>query len=297
MQATGLYALQGSSGSQATLQRLTQETGVEVAKVQDDVKAKKQQVRAFRDVLCNYSMKKSKGLRWTPTSVHKRKTQQTALITAVISNNHRQAMSIHTDVDWADCQPLARSTPRPPVSSTLHSIPSDSSPPPNPPLSEEHDGGAKLQPAWDVSLNIVRIYIMRNLYEDDSCATWRYTALIYVVFLPDSQSHRLAAFKSALKAIVVKRVYDGKYCKQLRVVERAPGACWLLSHGQAHKSREVWLGLDRPPPCLLFVLVDAWGCHLLGSAKSLDLISRKFCLARHIRGSTNLGRTCLLTLS
>uniref|UniRef100_A0A7S3VT47 V-type proton ATPase subunit G n=1 Tax=Dunaliella tertiolecta TaxID=3047 RepID=A0A7S3VT47_DUNTE len=43
----GLYqkkVSEGSSGSQATLQRLTQETGVEVAKVQDDVKAKKQQV-------------------------------------------------------------------------------------------------------------------------------------------------------------------------------------------------------------------------------------------------------------
>eukprot|EP00983_Pelagomonas_calceolata_P079784 1154868-Pelagomonas_calceolata.AAC.5 len=33
------------------------------------------------------------------------------------------------------------------------------------------------------------------------------------------------------------------------------------SHGEAHKGREVRPGPDRPPPCPLFVLADAWGCQ------------------------------------
>eukprot|EP00983_Pelagomonas_calceolata_P107742 1159381-Pelagomonas_calceolata.AAC.11 len=56
--------------------------------------------------------------------------------------------------------------------------------------------------------------------------------------------------------------------------------------GEVHKSREIQPGPDRPPPCLLFVLADAWGCQqkllmtrtaklgareeLLGFVKSLE---------------------------
>eukprot|EP00983_Pelagomonas_calceolata_P029416 921653-Pelagomonas_calceolata.AAC.1 len=32
-------------------------------------------------------------------------------------------------------------------------------------------------------------------------------------------------------------------------------------HGEAHKGREVRPGPNRPPPCPLFVLDDAWGCQ------------------------------------
>eukprot|EP00983_Pelagomonas_calceolata_P082776 1156014-Pelagomonas_calceolata.AAC.11 len=39
---------------------------------------------------------------------------------------------------------------------------------------------------------------------------------------------------------------------------------------------EDWLGPDRPPPCLLFILADSWSCQLLlcqcGATLSQELL-------------------------
>jgi hypothetical protein len=42
-----VFVKQGTSGAQATLQRLTNETAITIQKIQADVKAKKQQVRCW----------------------------------------------------------------------------------------------------------------------------------------------------------------------------------------------------------------------------------------------------------